>query len=368
MAKYHITAKGNPGLCRATKRCPLGGENEHYSTKEEAQKAYEKEKAFDTLAKTTSSSHQKVLQKELNTLLSEREEAYDKRGAALSWVRARDGIGQTLVRNIPAEEYDKLAKDCERLDKLADDKAKELRAFKGVPKWESHFQEAHGLTEARAEMMESLNEGYSEYYFDRNIRPHMEETLDRYHAGERNYEENPLRSDRLLHVLSDENNGIMSHQQVYNVLVFPEKDLKPVLDRLGVKDVEVKPMVNGRENGLVYTVKDPYGETRSFVIYEDRNSDSLIINGRENWDPTNEDDPLPYAGTTKHEFFAEFGPGDYRQAAETLGYFLKAAQKGELESDEELVAKAEHRDWRAILSETVPGFAEWIEREERRND
>ena len=41
MAKYHITKKGEPGVCRATKTCPLGGESEHYATKEEAAKAFE---------------------------------------------------------------------------------------------------------------------------------------------------------------------------------------------------------------------------------------------------------------------------------------------------------------------------------------
>lgn len=42
MAKYHITVKGEPGLCRATsKPCPLGGEADHYPTKQDAQEAYE---------------------------------------------------------------------------------------------------------------------------------------------------------------------------------------------------------------------------------------------------------------------------------------------------------------------------------------
>lgn len=41
MAKYHITAKGEPGVCRATKSCPLGGEGDHYSTPQEAAKAFE---------------------------------------------------------------------------------------------------------------------------------------------------------------------------------------------------------------------------------------------------------------------------------------------------------------------------------------
>lgn len=41
MAKYHITAKGEPGVCRATKSCPLGGENDHFDSKDAAREAYE---------------------------------------------------------------------------------------------------------------------------------------------------------------------------------------------------------------------------------------------------------------------------------------------------------------------------------------
>lgn len=42
--KYHISLKtGQPNICRATvKPCPVGGENEHYDSKEEARAAFEK--------------------------------------------------------------------------------------------------------------------------------------------------------------------------------------------------------------------------------------------------------------------------------------------------------------------------------------
>ncbi len=43
MAKYHVNAEGKAGLCRATTgKCPFGGELEHYSTADDARKAYEK--------------------------------------------------------------------------------------------------------------------------------------------------------------------------------------------------------------------------------------------------------------------------------------------------------------------------------------
>lgn len=42
MAKYHITAAGDPAPCKATKKaCPRGGADEHYESKEAAAQAYE---------------------------------------------------------------------------------------------------------------------------------------------------------------------------------------------------------------------------------------------------------------------------------------------------------------------------------------
>lgn len=42
MAKYHINAKGEPGLCKARTSCPFGDfKTEHYSSADEAREAYE---------------------------------------------------------------------------------------------------------------------------------------------------------------------------------------------------------------------------------------------------------------------------------------------------------------------------------------
>lgn len=42
MVRYHITAKGEAGLCKANKKaCPLGGSEDHYDSREEAMKAFE---------------------------------------------------------------------------------------------------------------------------------------------------------------------------------------------------------------------------------------------------------------------------------------------------------------------------------------
>lgn len=41
MDKYHINAEGNPGKCSAKVKCPFGGDEAHYFSKEAAQKAFE---------------------------------------------------------------------------------------------------------------------------------------------------------------------------------------------------------------------------------------------------------------------------------------------------------------------------------------
>ncbi len=46
MAKFHLKENGEPGRCRAFLRaCPLGGEDEHYSSKEEARAGFEEKMA-----------------------------------------------------------------------------------------------------------------------------------------------------------------------------------------------------------------------------------------------------------------------------------------------------------------------------------
>src|SRR5690606_16781883 len=51
MAKYHIDPAGNPGLCRATKRCPFGDlTQDHYESEPMARKAYEIENTMRLLS------------------------------------------------------------------------------------------------------------------------------------------------------------------------------------------------------------------------------------------------------------------------------------------------------------------------------
>lgn len=53
MANYHINEEGNAGTCRARKKpCPFGGWDDHYASKQEAQKGYEKKQELLALIST----------------------------------------------------------------------------------------------------------------------------------------------------------------------------------------------------------------------------------------------------------------------------------------------------------------------------
>lgn len=119
----------------------------------------------------------------------------------------------------------------------------------------------------------------------------------------------------------------------YLAVVFPDKELKNAMAQEGVENVRTSSFNNCRENGLVYTVDSPNGDTRSFCVYEHRNSDVIVINGITNWDGHK----LPYAGENKYEYFSGHSYDDREGAAEKLASYLSRAQKGTLPSDKELI-------------------------------
>lgn len=59
--KYHIKKDGSPGVCTAQHSCPLGGENEHFNTLEEAQEYADKKNKFSEESKFSTSSLMKKL-------------------------------------------------------------------------------------------------------------------------------------------------------------------------------------------------------------------------------------------------------------------------------------------------------------------
>lgn len=150
---------------------------------------------------------------------------------------------------------------------------------------------------------------------------------------------------------SIENN---SNQNSYFALQFPEKDLVPVLERLNVSNVAISPLTNNREAGLVYTVMNPKGDLHSITIFEEKNYDSFVIRGCKNWDKK-EDWNVP-----KYTYGQFSYDTPKKQAAEILGYFIKEAQEGRLESDEVLEMNAPRVDWNNILSEQIPGYSDFL--------
>lgn len=152
---------------------------------------------------------------------------------------------------------------------------------------------------------------------------------------------------------------IYSNNSHYMRTIFPHKDLKRKLEELNIENVSVSPLNNGREVGLIYTTLTPTGETRSFAVYEHRNSDGVVINGKTNLKP----DELPYVADTAHTFLAEYDAEDRTQVADTLAYFLKSSQKGTLENDVYLANNAPRIDWGARLSQQIPGFKDFAEKQ-----
>lgn len=183
---------------------------------------------------------------------------------------------------------------------------------------------------------------------------YFDKTLDRVANGEEyNGEDESYftpKHDRFMGRLESEN-------QLYLSIAFPDNELKKEMDRENISNVSVSTFENGREWGNAYTVMSPDGNTRTFSVYEHRNTDSIIINGKTNWNGTD----LPYAADSKNLFYAEISGEERQRAAKTLAYFMKEAQNGTLNDDETLVKNSPRLDWDAILSEKLPGFSEWKE-------
>jgi hypothetical protein len=78
--------------------------------------------------------------------------------------------------------------------------------------------------------------------------------------------------------------------------------------------VNVGTFTNCSECGLTFMVM----EKKSFTwcIYEHRNSDSIIINGKEGYISLN--DELPYKAGNKYDYLASFSYNEYYEAAEKL--------------------------------------------------
>lgn len=82
-------------------------------------------------------------------------------------------------------------------------------------------------------------------------------------------------------------------------------------------DVTIGTFTNCRECGLTFRVSGNK-ETGSFTwcVYEHRNSDQIIVNGKPGYVCLNGE--LPYRDGTKWDYLQAFSPGDYENVAEYL--------------------------------------------------
>lgn len=361
--RYHLSPEtGEPKPCRAKPgNCPHGEDKDHFGTEEAAREYYEKIQRvpLDGVRKG----------KTIKGHYDGERDVVDGRPGHWS-TSVTSGWGPT-ERPIFFADDAGLQDDPSTLpDSFADESWREVQR----PTLDS--SRFIGFAEAQREALAYYaGERYDESYmmsFDGPVSQYTDEFAARLLAGEKSAYEDELYQrnfrqmspkEKAFSAATREESG--SRQPMDLLLAFPDRDLAPVLERLGVEQVSVTPLKNTREVGLVYTVMTPSGSTRSFSVYEHRNTDAAVISGEENWDP--EAKPYgPYAtaadGTdSKWNMFAEFSVyAPKKQVAESLGYLLKSAQSGTLESDQELIAKAEKLDWGAILSEQIPAFGEWL--------
>lgn len=81
-------------------------------------------------------------------------------------------------------------------------------------------------------------------------------------------------------------------------------------------DISVGTFTNCRECGLTFMLygKNPF----TWCVYEHRNSDAIIINGKEGYISVNGE--LPYKSDSKFDFLAEF---HYNQSLEAANFLAK---------------------------------------------
>lgn len=420
MASYHINPEtGNPGVCRADLSNPRStgckfkqDESEHYGSKEEAARGFER-----TME----------IREDPNGFVAELEEKlvrdeaidYDGIKRELGWIREWEKPWtEDEIDNI--RKIDGLQKVLEREPFTAEDEATARRLLASfhpivtrrqtggysskdpdAENWRARDRMIHSLGDdlLRRRLADGLShepvEGEAENTRILGLRHAQDVALDSYNHPDYRYmaQENPEIGEVEEHyqeaiarirrgdepapweiIESGDHRSLVSpSERIFNMLhpdspiynqqlslaaTFPIHELKDEMDRAGIEGVSVSPFQNGREWGNVYTVMTPDGGSRSFSVYEHRNTDSIVINGQDNWNGTS----IPYATSNKYAFFAEFAPEDRKRAAQALTFYMMEAQSGELAGDRELVAKASRRDWNAILDSSIRGFKEWRQR------
>lgn len=409
MARYHINPEtGSAGRCKAEHFCPFGSmTDDHYDSMAEARKAFESKQ--ESFARLEPEAKVKLLSRKVRR----RENIdYDYIGKAFEYIRdweepwtsvEEDNFDKLVELNgilerKPFTEHDRAEAEA-LIDSLTPHKERHRSAIgwsSSDTSWrardktinllaryllvrrlgdEMTFDEVEPVTNERLIGLEAAQEAALEQFnyhgleekhppYAGEVEPYLQESIARTVRGDALPEFATDQEDRTLlpkrarlHFSMDPDSPAYN-QSLYLATVFPVKELKEEMENVGVSNVSVSVLRNGREHGNVYSVIQPDGKVRAFAVYEHRNSDSIIINGKEGWDGKD----LPYVGDSKNRFYGEFSVGENRQAARALAFFMKSAQRGELESDDELDHKAPRLDWGNILSNQIPGFKEWAEK------
>lgn len=409
MAKFHINTKtGTASACRATQgKCPFGTPAEHFTSKEAAQEAFEADQsAFIVKGKDRVKKLKKRIVREAGL-------DFDIIQYELEWITEWEkpwtpheeenmAIVQEIAEVVEREPF--TAKDEKEARKLIES----MHPYVVVPRSKGGWSSSDTSWRARDKTITKLGEnllirrladqlthepadaesnsrlmgleaaqdfalnsynrptgaGYKGVYLG-EVEPHFQEAIARVKRGDEPTSDEILKGEDQRSLLPDSErifnklhpDSPIFEQKLYLTSVYPVNELKAEMDRAGIDNVSVSSFENTREWGNVYTVMQPDGNTRSFSVYEHRNTDSIIINGSENWDGKG----LPYAGDSKNHFYAEFAPTetDRKRSAQALTFYMMQAQSGTLETDVELVDKASHRDWNAILDAQIPGFKQW---------
>ena len=372
-AVYHVNPEtGNTGVCEARVMCKFGvAYSEHFGSQAEAASAYEfkMEAEFIDVRRNI-----EVLSEVLRS--PDGADDYDVKETVLENIESVDvsewsethkndllalvKVADFVKRGVTVDSYSDFQHTLKKFkgeDSLSDNLKDTARYLyiQGVadslPRdvWVPSRKVNEGLinaSDSQREVVRIANNAYgyipSDAYIYEGAERDIDGAIDRVVNGEQypdiysTYEHNSLipKRDRLARLLSTENEAFSG--QLYLGTVFPDKELKAAMEKCGVKDVETDTFYNSREWGVVYTVKEPSGDSRSFSVYAYRNSDEIIINGKTNWERGSE---LPYAGVSKSNYFVASYPDCREEVAEILANYMASAQRGELASDEELASK-----------------------------
>lgn len=107
-------------------------------------------------------------------------------------------------------------------------------------------------------------------------------------------------------------------------------------------DISVGTFTNCRECGLTFVLHNftrKANQIFTFCIYEHRNSDKIIINGKEGQRTCNGD--LPYQGESKDTFIAEFHYNEHFKCAKKLAELIEEFYEKEDTLPEQLFGKVD---------------------------